>query len=94
MPRAIFNGAVIAETDRFVEMEGNVYFPEETVRREYLRPSPTVTGCPWKGKAGYHHVVVDGVEARDACWYYADPLPAAAEIKGHVAFWRGVRVER
>lgn len=94
MPRAIFNGVVIAETDRFEEVEGNVYFPPEAVKAEHLRPSSTTTVCGWKGVAGYHHVEAGGARAEDAAWFYANPKPAAARIRGHVAFWRGVRVER
>lgn len=94
MPKAIWNGAVIAETDQHALVEGNVYFPPETVKREHLKPSETHTVCPWKGTASYYSVVVDGQENRDAAWYYPDPKPAAANIKDHVAFWRGVTVER
>lgn len=94
MPRAIWNGKVVAETDRYELVEGNVYFPAETVKRELLRPSDTHTVCPWKGTASYYTVVADGKEARDAAWYYPDPKPAAANIKDHIAFWRGVTVER
>jgi uncharacterized protein (DUF427 family) len=94
MPKAIWNGTVIAETDKFELVEGNVYFPPETVKREYLRPSATHTVCGWKGTASYYTVVVDGVEGKDTAWYYPDPKPAAANIKDHIAFWRGVKVER
>jgi uncharacterized protein (DUF427 family) len=94
MPKAIWNGAVIAETDRHELVEGNVYFPPETVRREYLSPSSTHTVCGWKGTASYYTVVVDGKENLDAAWYYPDPKPAAANIKDHIAFWHGVTVER
>jgi uncharacterized protein (DUF427 family) len=94
MPRAIWNGQVIAETDRYELVEGNVYFPPETIRREFFRPSQTHTVCGWKGQASYYDVVVGGQINRDAAWYYPDPKPAAASIKDHVAFWRGVTVER
>ncbi|MFL6259636.1 MAG: DUF427 domain-containing protein [Thermoanaerobaculia bacterium] len=94
MPRAIWNGAVIAETDTFETVEGNVYFPPESVKREFFQPSDTHTVCPWKGMASYYTVAVDGRENRDAAWFYPDPKPAAANIKDHVAFWRGVTVER
>ena len=93
MPRAEWNGAVIAETDSFESVEGNVYFPPGTVKPEHLRASDTTTVCPWKGTAHYHHVVVDGELNRDAAWYYPDPKPAAAEIKDHIAFWKGVQVQ-
>jgi uncharacterized protein (DUF427 family) len=93
MPRAIWNGKVIAETDTFETIEGNIYFPADSVKRELLKPSDTHTVCPWKGTASYYTVAVDGRENRDAAWYYPDPKPAAANIKDHVAFWRGVTVE-
>ena len=94
MARATWNGAVIAESDVFEVVEGNVYFPADAVRREHLTESETHTVCPWKGTASYFTVVVDGKENRDAAWYYPDPKPAASSIAGHVAFWRGVTVER
>lgn len=94
MPRALWKGKVIAESDKFELVEGNVYFPPETVRREVLKDSATHTVCPWKGTASYYTIVVDGEENRDGAWYYPDPKPAAANIKDHVAFWRGVTVER
>ena len=94
MARATWNGAVIAESDEFEVVEGNVYFPADAVRREYLAESATHTVCPWKGTASYYTVVVDGKENPDAAWYYPDPKPAASNIAGHVAFWRGVTVER
>lgn len=92
MATARWNGAVLAESDQVEVVEGNVYFPPESVNRDYLRPSETHTTCGWKGVASYHHVVVDGQENRDAAWFYPDPKPAAANIRGHVAFWRGVEV--
>lgn len=94
MARATWNGAVIAESDAFEVVEGNVYFPAEAVRSEYLRDSETHTVCAWKGVASYYDVVVDGQENRDAAWYYPDPKDAARNITGHVAFWKGVQVER
>ncbi|HTQ78419.1 MAG TPA: DUF427 domain-containing protein [Thermoanaerobaculia bacterium] len=94
MPRAIWNGKVIAESDAYELVEGNVYFPRSAVHDEFLKPSATTTVCGWKGTAQYYTLVVDGTENRDAAWYYADPKPAAAQIAGHVAFWRGVTVER
>jgi uncharacterized protein (DUF427 family) len=93
MARAIWNDAVIAESDRTVEVEGNQYFPPDTVSREHLRPSATHTTCPWKGVASYYDVVVDGQVNRDAAWYYPQPKDAARQITDHVAFWHGVRVE-
>lgn len=94
MARATWNGAVIAESDTYEMVEGNVYFPPGTLRREHVKDSPTHTVCPWKGTASYYTVVVDGAENKDAAWYYPDPKAAAANIKDHVAFWRGVTVER
>jgi uncharacterized protein (DUF427 family) len=93
MAKAIWNEAVLAESDRTVEVEGNQYFPPDAVRREHLRDSATHTTCPWKGVASYYDVVVDGQVNRDAAWYYPQPKEAARQITGHVAFWRGVRVE-
>jgi uncharacterized protein (DUF427 family) len=94
MARATWNGAVLAESERFEEVEGNVYFPPDTIRREYFRESPTHTVCPWKGTASYYSVTVDGETNADAAWYYPEPKDAAAGIRDHVAFWKGVRVER
>jgi uncharacterized protein (DUF427 family) len=94
MAKAIWNGSVIAESDRTVEIEGNQYFPLDAVRRELLRDSGTHTTCPWKGVASYYDVVVDGQVNKDAAWYYPTPKDAARQIMGHVAFWHGVRVER
>ena len=94
MFRAVWNGAVLAESGRTVKLEGNHYFRAESLRREYLTTSPTTSVCPWKGRARYYHVTVDGKVNRDAAWYYPYPSPAATGIAGHVAFWRGVRVKR
>jgi uncharacterized protein (DUF427 family) len=94
MARAIWNGRVIAESDSFQLVEGNVYFPPESVRREYLQDSDHQTRCPWKGDASYHHIAVDGDVRENAAWYYPDPSTEASHIKDHVAFWRGVTVER
>lgn len=93
MVRATWKGAVLAESERTIVVEGNHYFPPASLRREYLRPSRTHTFCIWKGKASYYTVVVDGDENRDAAWYYPEPLSAADHLRGRVAFWRGVRVE-
>ena len=94
MARATWNGAVIADSDRTVEVEGNQYFPPDAVRSEYLRASEKHTTCPWKGIASYYDVVVDGKVNADAAWYYPQPKDAAKQIANHVAFWRGVKVER
>ncbi len=92
MARAVWNGAVLAESERTVWVEGNHYFPPETVKREYFSESPTHTTCPWKGLASYYTIRVEGRENRDAAWYYPNPKSAAAQIKDHVAFWKGVKV--
>jgi uncharacterized protein (DUF427 family) len=96
MPKAIWNGAVIAEApDSAVEVvEGNVYFPMDAVNQQYLAPSDKVTTCPWKGSANYFTVTVNGEENKDAAWIYRQPFDAAKQIAGHVAFWRGVTVEK
>ena len=94
MARATWNGTVIAESDDFEVVEGNVYFPREAVKDELLRESATHTTCGWKGVASYYDLVVDGQENRDAAWYYPTPMDAAKNITGHVAFWKGVKVER
>lgn len=93
MPKAIWNDTVVAESKTYETVEGNVYFPPETLKREYVRDSDTTTTCGWKGTAHYYTLVVDGRENPDAAWYYPDPKPAAAQIKDHVAFWHGVTVE-
>jgi uncharacterized protein (DUF427 family) len=93
MPRAVWNGAVIAESDATVVVEGNHYFPIESVNRSHLRDSATHTVCPWKGTASYYDVVVGDEVNADAAWYYPEPKDAAKQISGRVAFWRGVKVE-
>ena len=93
MPKAIWNGEVIAESEETVVVEGNHYFPPESVNRDYLQESQTQTTCPWKGKASYYHVMVNGDLNADAAWYYPDPKSEASQIKDHVAFWHGVEVE-
>jgi uncharacterized protein (DUF427 family) len=92
MPHATWNGTKIAESTTLESVEGNVYFPPDTVNKDHLEPSDTRSVCPWKGTAHYYHVVAGGETNRDAAWYYPDPKPAAAQIKDHVAFWKGVRV--
>lgn len=94
MARATWNGAVIAESDTFEVVEGNIYFPPGAVNREHLRDSATHTVCGWKGTASYYDVVVDGKTNADAAWYYPAPMDAAASIRDHVAFWKGVEVTR
>ena len=96
MPKATWNGAVIAEADtaKVQIVEGNVYFPPEAVKKDFFRDSQTHTVCPWKGTASYYDVVVDGKTNKDAAWYYPAPKDAAANIAGRIAFWKGVRVEK
>jgi len=93
MPKAIWNGVVLAESDHCEVVEGNQYFPPDSIHRDYFKASETHTVCPWKGTASYYDVVVDGQINKDAAWYYPDPKDAARRIKDHVAFWRGVKVE-
>ena len=90
--RAIYNGEVIAESDNAVVIEGNHYFPPDSVKKEFLTESGTHTTCPWKGVASYYNVVVNGEKAADAAWYYRDPRTLAEGIKGYIAFWYGVKV--
>ena len=92
MTRAIWNGVTIAESDDTVVIERNHYFSRDSVNPAYLRDSTTHTTCPWKGTASYYTLSVDGVENKDAAWYYPDPKPPAAEIKDRIAFWKGVQI--
>ena len=94
MAKATWEGAVLAESDQCVEVEGNQYFPPDAIQREYFKPSATHTVCPWKGTASYYDIEVNGRQNRDAAWYYSEPKAAAKQIKDYVAFWKGVRVER
>jgi uncharacterized protein (DUF427 family) len=91
--KATWKGAVLAESDDTVVVEGNHYFPADSIKREHFRESATHTTCPWKGVASYYDVVAGNDVNADAAWYYPEPKEAAKEIKGRVAFWRGVRVE-
>lgn len=93
MPRAIWNGVVLAESDHTERVEGNHYFPPTSVKREHLVESDTHTVCGWKGTASYYTVQVDGQQNPDAAWYYPEPKEAAKNIKDHVAFWKGVNIE-
>ena len=90
--KAIWKNTVIAESDDTVLVEGNHYFPESALKREFVTFSNHKTSCPWKGQASYYSLLVDGEFNTDAAWYYADPKPEAANIKGRVAFWKGVAV--
>jgi uncharacterized protein (DUF427 family) len=93
MPKARWADKLIAESDRCEVVEGNQYFPPDTVKPEFLRPSDHHTFCGWKGNCSYYDVVVDGKVNANAAWYYPDPMPAAQNIKDHIAFWKGVLVE-
>jgi uncharacterized protein (DUF427 family) len=90
--KAIWNNKVIAESDATRVVEGNHYFPEESVNKEYLKPSRTHSTCPWKGEASYYSLDAGGKTNVDAAWYYPEPKEAAKEIKNYVAFWKGVSV--
>ncbi|HCF26752.1 MAG TPA: hypothetical protein DEV81_05990 [Cyanobacteria bacterium UBA11049] len=93
MPKAIWNGTVIAESDRTEVVEGNHYFPPEAIDKQYFKESSTHTTCPWKGVASYYNVEVEGQVNKDAAWYYPTAKDKAKNIEGYVAFWRGVKVE-
>lgn len=90
--KAIWNDTVVAESDDTIVVEGNHYFPAESVRTELFRPSETHTVCGWKGTASYHDIVVDGQANTDAAWYYPEAKPDAKNIEGRIAFWKGVQV--
>lgn len=92
MPRAVWKDVAIAQTERFETVEGNIYFPPESLDMQYFRPSNNRSTCPWKGEASYYDIVVGGQVNKDGAWYYPEPKPAAANIAGYVAFWRGVQV--
>jgi uncharacterized protein (DUF427 family) len=94
MPKAIWNGAVLAESDRCEVVEGNYYFPPESINREYFQDSSTHTTCGWKGLASYYTLDVEGKSNPDAAWYYPTPKDAAKNIVGYIAFWKGVEIEK
>lgn len=91
--KATWNNTVLAQSDKTIVVEGNHYFPPESVDREHFRESSTHTTCPWKGLASYYDVVISDKVNKDAAWYYPEPKEAAKQIKNHVAFWHGVKVE-
>ena len=93
MAKAIWEGTVIAESADCVVVEGNWYFPRDSVRMEFMQPVDHTTVCGWKGIANYYDIVIGGKRNLGAAWYYAAPLPSASQIQGRVAFWKGVRVE-
>lgn len=90
--KAIWNGETIAESNDTIVVENNHYFPKDSVKADYLIESDTHTTCPWKGRASYHSLSVDGKTNPDAAWYYPDPKQAASQIKDYIAFWKGVQV--
>ena len=91
--KAIWNGVTLADSDETVEVEGIQYFPPDSLNREYFVESDRRSVCPWKGMASYYDVTVNGEVNQAAAWYYAEPSAAAQQIKGHVAFWKGVQVD-
>ncbi|HEY9865385.1 MAG TPA: DUF427 domain-containing protein [Candidatus Obscuribacterales bacterium] len=93
MPKAVWNGTVLAESDQCVVVEGNQYFPPNSIKPEYFQDSNTHTTCGWKGVASYYDIVVEGQKNKDAAWYYPEPKSAAKNIEGYIAFWKGVKVE-
>jgi uncharacterized protein (DUF427 family) len=93
MPKAIWNGTVLAESEQTQMVEGNHYFPPQSVKHEYFKETATQTNCPWKGNASYYTIDVNGQVNKDAAWAYKTPLDAAKHITGHFAFWKGVKVE-
>ncbi len=93
MPKAIWNGTVLAESDKCEVVEGNQYFPADSINKQYFKESSTHTTCPWKGVASYYTIEVDGQENKDAAWYYPSTKDKAKNIEGYIAFWRGVKVE-
>jgi uncharacterized protein (DUF427 family) len=90
--KAIWNGAVLAESDETITIEGNHYFPADSLNKEYFQPSATNTVCGWKGTASYYTVTAGGKRNEDAAWFYPEPKAAAKQIANHVAFWKGVEV--
>ena len=93
MPKAMWNGVVVAESDDTVTVEGNHYFPPESIMKQYFKPSESTSVCPWKGTARYYSLEVGGRTNEDAAWYYPEAKDAAKNIEGRVAFWKGVSVE-
>ena len=91
--KAIWNGQILAESNETKVIEGNHYFPPESINREFFKSSNTHTSCPWKGVASYYTLDVDGKENQDAAWYYPETSELAKQIKGYVAFWKGVAIE-
>lgn len=94
MAKAIWNGVILAESETYEMVEGNVYFPATSINKAYFQQNQSTSICPWKGTANYYNLVVEGQINKDAAWTYPNPKPAAAQIKDHIAFWGGVQVEK
>ena len=94
MAKARWKGTILAESDDYHVVEGNIYFPPDTIKRAYFKPSDTHTTCPWKGIASYYDLVVNGAVNKDAAWYYPETKEAAKNIAGYIAFWKGVEVTK
>ncbi|WP_297335256.1 DUF427 domain-containing protein [Algoriphagus sp.] len=92
--KATWNNQILAESEQTIIIEGNHYFPPDSIKREFFKKSDTQTSCPWKGEASYYEIQVDGKVNPDAAWYYPSPKPAAAQIKNYIAFWKGVSVSQ
>jgi uncharacterized protein (DUF427 family) len=90
--KAIWNGVVLADSDQTIVVEGNHYFPPDSLHKEFFQDSSHHTECSWKGTCSYYHLSVNGQANQNAAWYYPEPKPAAGSIKGYVAFWKGVQV--
>ncbi len=92
MQKATWNDVILAESDKTVKLEGNQYFPQDSLNQDYFKESDYQTVCPWKGRASYYDIIVDGAVNKNAAWYYPEPSSAAQQIEEHVAFWNGVKV--
>jgi uncharacterized protein (DUF427 family) len=92
--KATWNNQIIAESNTTKVIENNHYFPADSIKKEYFKDSSTKSSCPWKGTASYYSLEVDGAKNIDAAWYYPETKHAAKEIEGHVAFWKGVKIEK
>ena len=90
--KAIWNDITLAESDKTIVVEGNHYFPPDSINNDLFKSSPTTSICPWKGEAHYYNITAGGSENKDAGWYYPEPKDAAKEIKNYIAFWKGVKV--
>jgi uncharacterized protein (DUF427 family) len=92
MTKAVWNGKILAESENTEVVEGNHYFPEDSIKKEFFSKSDTKSVCPWKGEASYYNIEVDGKINANAAWYYPEPKPAASNIKNFIAFWKGVEI--